>query len=324
MLRRFSLLCLLLGVAPALLAQDVAGSSDHPVLTRYPGSVIKWYDVQAHMPYRIAVGPVTGYRTIDDWVDTAGRVTRIYYELGGERTHGEVYANYEKALADAGFEMLVGGLETQSSQGSQPGTRKWLGVYYTANALPSSAGIRLLDGSATSGGSGFIAAKKARAAGTVYVALTVTQQAADRVGYMLDVVEVADVETDLVTVDAEAMGKDIDEYGRVALYGLYFDHDKATLTSQSNPALEEIAKLLAGRPQLAVYVVGHTDATGSFDYNRNLSEQRAQAVVATLVSDYHIAKERLEPHGVGPLSPVYSNAADAGRAKNRRVELVQR
>ena len=66
------------------------------------------------------------------------------------------------------------------------------------------------------------------------------------------------------------MGKDIDELGRVVLDGLFFDHDKATLTAQSKPALAEIAKFLAMRPQMTFYVVGHTDGTGAFDYNRKL------------------------------------------------------
>ena len=53
-------------------AQDVVGAKDHPMLTRYPASVIKWHDVQTFMPYKIAVGKVGGYRKIDDWVDTQG------------------------------------------------------------------------------------------------------------------------------------------------------------------------------------------------------------------------------------------------------------
>ncbi|MBI4002149.1 MAG: OmpA family protein, partial [Nitrospira defluvii] len=132
------------------------------------------------------------------------------------------------------------------------------------------------------------------------------------------------VETGLVTIDAEAMGKDIDQYGKVALYGLYFDHDKAVLKPESKPALVEIATLLKARPTLNVYVVGHTDSTGTFAYNLKLSADRARAIVGALVKNYGIASARLEPHGVASLAPVVTNQSDGGRAKNRRVELVAR
>jgi len=305
-------------------AQGISGAKDHPMLTRYPASVIKWYDVQTYMPYDIAVGPITGYRSIDKWVKTQGQMTRIYYELTGERTHGDVYANYKKALTDAGFDLIADGFQAQSSRVPTVGSRSWLGVQYHANALPAGAGIKLLQGSSTSGGSAFLAAKKTRAAGEVYVAIGITQQRADLVTFMIDVVEVAEVETDLVSIDAEAMGADIDEYGKVALYGLYFDHNKSTLAKASQPALEEITKLLKARPTLKVYVVGHTDSTGTYAYNVKLSEDRAHAIVKALVQDYGIARARLEPHGVGPLTPVFSNGSEPGRKKNRRVELVER
>ncbi|MDX1580847.1 MAG: OmpA family protein [Alphaproteobacteria bacterium] len=312
----------LVAVGPAV-AQDIAGAEDHPVISRYPGSVIKWYDRQAFQPYAIATGPVTGYRHIDDWVETEGRTTRIYYELEGENTHTEVFANYRKALEDEGFEILAQGLFPQSSQANEVGSRKWLQVYFRRNTIPP-VGIRLLQGSATGAGSAFVAAVKERAAGTVYVAVSVTQYAQDIVATLIDVIEVDEVETDLVTVDAEAISDEIMEYGRVTLDGLFFAHDEATLLPTSQPALQEIAKFLKARPSMNFYVVGHTDATGSFSYNQSLSDQRAAAVVKALVDEHGIATERLQAHGVGPLVPVFSNSSEGGRSKNRRVELVER
>lgn len=305
-------------------AQDFPGAKDHPMLTRYPHSVIKWHDIQTYMPYHIGIGDVTGYRKVDQWVETQGQVTRIYYELTGERTHGDVYANYKKALTDVDFELIADGFASQSSQAPSIGSRKWLLVQYNANAVPSSAGIKLLQGSATSGGSAFLAAKKKHAGGEVYVAIGITQQRADLVTFMIDVIEVADVETDLVSINADAMGDNIDEYGKVALYGLYFDHDQSSLMKKSKPALFEITKLLRSRPKLKVYVVGHTDATGAYAYNQKLSEDRAHTIVETLVQDFEIARNRLEPHGVGPLTPIFSNRSNKGKEKNRRVELVER
>ncbi len=88
--------------------------------------------------------------------------------------------------------------------------------------------------------------------------------------------------------------------------------------------MDDIAKLLHERPNLNLFVVGHTDNVGEFDFNLKLSKDRANAVVAALVRDYEVAVSRLSAHGVGPLSPKATNASDAGRGKNRRVELVAR
>ena len=123
-------------------------------------------------------------------------------------------------------------------------------------------------------------------------------------------------------VDAAAMAKGLGETGHIALYGIYFDTDKAVIKPESRPTLDQIAKLLTGQPQLNVFIVGHTDSQGAYDYNLDLSRRRAEAIAAELVKSYRIAQARLRTAGVGFLAPVGSNASDAGRALNRRVELV--
>jgi outer membrane protein OmpA-like peptidoglycan-associated protein len=123
-------------------------------------------------------------------------------------------------------------------------------------------------------------------------------------------------------VDAAAMGKGLAEKGHIALYGIYFDTDKAAIKPESRPTLEEIAKLLRGQPQLNVVIVGHTDSQGAYDYNMDLSRRRAEAIAADLTARYGIARARLRTAGVGFLAPVGSNASEDGRALNRRVELV--
>ena len=78
------------------------------------------------------------------------------------------------------------------------------------------------------------------------------------------------------------------------------------------------------KPDLKLIVAGHTDNEGAFDYNVDLSSRRAKAVVAALTKDYGVSADRLTPFGDGMSAPVASNADESGRAKNRRVELVQR
>lgn len=126
----------------------------------------------------------------------------------------------------------------------------------------------------------------------------------------------------IVFVDAAQMQKDISAYGRVALYGILFDFDQATIRPDSQPTLEEIVKFLKANPETKVIVAGHTDWKGGFDYNIDLSKRRAEAVVAAL-SKMGIDASRLRPFGAGPAAPVASNESEAGRAKNRRVELVK-
>ena len=89
----------------------------------------------------------------------------------------------------------------------------------------------------------------------------------------------------------------------------------------SEATLSEIAKLLQEKPDLRVLVVGHTDTEGSFEYNRSLSQRRADSVVSNL-AEKGISKERLFPVGISFASPVATNATEEGRTKNRRVELV--
>jgi len=123
---------------------------------------------------------------------------------------------------------------------------------------------------------------------------------------------------------AEVMAKDISATGHFAVYGIYFDTDKAEVKPESEPALAEMAKLLKNNSSLNVFIVGHTDNTGTFEHNMKLSEARAASVTNALVAKHGIAAARLAPYGVGSLAPVASNDSDEGRAKNRRVELVKR
>jgi OOP family OmpA-OmpF porin len=126
-----------------------------------------------------------------------------------------------------------------------------------------------------------------------------------------------------VTMDAAAMSTELGAKGSVALYGIYFDTGKAVLKPESEPALAEVAKLLAGSPTLKVFVVGHTDMVGDAVTNLKLSQARAEAVVAALTGKHGVAAARLIAFGNGPYAPVASNKTDDGRAKNRRVELVE-
>lgn len=315
------LLCLTLSAS----AQDMDGALEHPLVTRFPGTDLTWQTIETFRPYRIPTGPVTGYRTIGDWVDIEGRVTRSFYRYDGtERDANEIYLNFRNAFADEGFEFLGEGI-SDDRKGTEIGTGQWLTVYLNENPFTAPGDATTMSaGTSSAGGAGSFVATKDRAAGRIYIVLTVEQHSEDMVGTLIDIVEVAPPEIGLVSVDAEAIGRDLAEKGRVVLDGITFEFDSARLTSESDTALAAVNTHLVAFPDQSFFVVGHTDAVGRFDYNRDLSEARAAAVVAALVDRFGIARARLIPHGVGPLVPVFSNASDAGRDRNRRVELVER
>jgi OOP family OmpA-OmpF porin len=112
----------------------------------------------------------------------------------------------------------------------------------------------------------------------------------------------------------------LENEGKVDLYGIYFDTDKATLKAESEGTLNQVLSLLKAKPELRIAIAGHTDSQASDVYNLDLSKRRAQSVVKWL-TDKGIAANRLEAQGFGESQPVADNDSAAGRALNRRVEI---
>lgn len=234
-----------------------------------------------------------------------GKVTKIVYKAPVNRSTLEVFRNYENAIAQSGAEVLY-----SCNQDKLECVARYAGpTIYKVSDIQS---ISNLEGR-------YLLAKIEQDEQTAYIAIAVGQSSTT-----IHVVEVKKMELGLVSLDAAALGKGLDALGYVIVEGIYFDTDKATLQAQSSVALEEMAKLLAARPDLGVYIVGHTDSQGSFAHNQALSQDRAAAVVDALAADYGVDRARLKGHGVGPLAPQASNSNDGGRAKNRRVVMVVR
>ena len=99
------------------------------------------------------------------------------------------------------------------------------------------------------------------------------------------------------------------------------DLDKAVITPAGQQKLDAAAATLAANPTVEVSVEGHTDAVGSDAYNQGLSERRAKAAVAYLAGK-GVAPARMKAVGYGESKPAASNDTAAGRASNRRVDLV--
>ncbi len=131
----------------------------------------------------------------------------------------------------------------------------------------------------------------------------------------------ADVEANCTLAKEGGLARRLSSGGRAVLYGLYFDSDSATLKPESQATLEEVLAVLKGQPSLRLQVGGHTDATNTDAHNLQLSQRRAEAVVAWLV-EHGVAAGRLTAKGFGKAQPVADNKTAAGRALNRRVEVT--
>ena len=134
--------------------------------------------------------------------------------------------------------------------------------------------------------------------------------------YNFNYSEVNDFKPIVINIDLEKATE-----GSVAiLNNIFFDVDKYDLKEKSTTELQKIIRFLMGNPNIRVEISGHTDNSGSAEYNRQLSEKRALSVYAFL-TQHGIDKKRLLPKGYGPDQPVASNDAEAGRQQNRRIEF---
>ncbi len=111
--------------------------------------------------------------------------------------------------------------------------------------------------------------------------------------------------------------------GRVAIRDILFDTNSANIRPESAPILEQIGTMMQEHPELKLMVEGHTDDEGEFDWNMQLSADRAASVKAYLVDNFGIDIERMRTMGLGPTQPVDTNETPEGQQKNRRVELVK-
>lgn len=322
----FLLLCCSL---PFIQAQkDREGSKDHPLISRYPGSFIDYYETVKFLEYDLATGPITGYRYIEKRETVPGQLTRITYLLKepvDKVSITEVYRDYLQAMEQAGLSILAKGLFPERNVKGDVGGGSWIGIALKPQPFSQGGAPNyLFAGTSSSGGTFSVVGRLERPEGKTYAAIYGERHSDELVVVHLDIIETKDAELGNVSVNAEYLKKEIEDRGSVVIYGIQFDFDSSTIKPTSAPTLSEIAKYLKENPGIALYVVGHTDMKGSLEYNLNLSKSRAKAVVDALVQQHGIAKDRLLSDGVAFLAPKATNATEEGRAINRRTELVRR
>jgi OmpA-OmpF porin, OOP family len=326
----------------ALLARDVRGGADNPLVGRYEGSVLFAQTVKDFDEITLPSGPAEGkpFRPAEQkftaTVVAQGRITRSIYIAPPGRSALEVTANFTEALTMKGFEPVFSCTREGCGKSFEMLKYRWdkpqthvLGKDYEHvrvltikdNLFTNLSDIR------------YSLYKKSVPEGTSYVALyaavhngnsNVYQRTlASRAGILVEIVEPRAMERRMMVVSAAEITGKIATEGKAAFYGILFDFDKAEIKVESEPQLAEMAKFLQMNPSLRVFIIGHTDNMGTLEYNMKLSERRADAVVKSLAGKYRIDPKRMTPRGLASLAPVASNRTDEGRGKNRRVEMVE-
>lgn len=315
------------------LAADVPGAKDHPLLKRFGGSEIIASDTKRFVEYDLQTSTFENFdlnakkrEFVSPPLHLEGSLTRLWYESQGDTSSVEMLRNYANELTAQGFDILYDSTKDAAAV-------KWNNYMVPFGSMEmKNLRSTYVFYAADKKGIKVLSAKKARDMGDIYVSVTTVEWDKDDQVYKakrgayaaVDIIEVKAMTQNMVTVKAEEMSKSITTVGRIALYGILFDFNKAEIKPESKTTLEEIAKMLKAEPNLVLHVVGHTDNVGSYEFNLGLSKKRAEAVVAALVSEYGISANRLTANGVASLAPVAVNTSEEGRAKNRRVELVPR
>jgi OmpA-OmpF porin, OOP family len=349
----YAMTIILLAWAPATLAAtslpttDLSGAKDSPLLGRYAGSLIVSYE---HKDFNEFTMPLSALERVKEKRDShnniyfepkqkktvEGEHWRLVYLMPEGVSPLEVVRNYQEEIESKGGEIVYeckgmdcGGDPNRGSSGGggdmslsmvlrpdeqiqdaafSPGSctqrERISNQRYTVGILSESgAHVSVLAYTVQPGHS--CRAFKGRTVAAV------------------DIIQSKKREQKMVVIQAEEMAGEISTTGSIALYGIFFDFNKADIKPESEPTLEQIAKLLKENPGMNLMVVGHTDNVGTFGFNMDLSQRRAKSVVNALVLQHGIAANRLAPVGVSFACPIASNRTDEGRAKNRRVELVE-
>ncbi|TVS14115.1 MAG: OmpA family protein [Wenzhouxiangella sp.] len=319
---------------------EVEGSGDHRLIPRLDGSEIITYRFVEFDRVTLPFGPRNG-NGFEDERTLEGEHTRLTYVLRNpEVTTLQVKRAYRQGLEDAGFEIAYAG-----SGRSELGRRFHAEDAFDRDRRGASRRTLGWTRGTDDRDKRFLAAEHAEE--DVYVTALIYNNRDLEPVIRMDVVEVPEQEPTLAMaapepaerqpverddivaaheredLSAEAIEESIVAEGRVAVRDILFEFDSAEIIDESADALATISEVMAANEELDLLIVGHTDNVGDFDYNLNLSMQRAQAVAAWLEERHDVDGDRLQAAGAGMMAPTATNRNEDGRARNRRVELVE-
>jgi OmpA-OmpF porin, OOP family len=296
---------------------DIEGSKDYPLVSRYKGAIIEYYKEFKWDSYKIPVSKVDQFSDVHfpKTVDVEGKIIRIQYSTSPENTPILIFKNYKDAFQKAGYNILFEG-KNDEELGNNPHEFCW--YFYGDDGL----NLKRFGAAFNPAGTkhSYIVAEAKNINKNIYIVVYISNFS-DATIITQDVIEEEAPEIGLVT--AEYIDKGISSVGHSALPGVFFETGQSTIKSESGEALKNIAAFLNNHPDKKYFIVGHTDNVGDFQNNMALSESRAKAVASDLIAKFGVNASQLKAYGVANLSPVYSNSTIEGKARNRRVEIVE-
>jgi len=302
--------------------KDIEGSKDYPTISRFENSIIEFYKETKWGSYKL---PVSDKGTID-WSEPKileGKVIRTQHTTSIDNNSEFVLHNYKAAFNKSGFVILTIMAGTELNIDNRP--YYWWSKYYGSGGYYNGINNGKFGMGITPHmykNHSLIVAKGHSNNKDIYAIIYITEDKDDKYTLITqDVIEVEAVETGLVT--AQSLDDGLTINGHITLDGLYFNTGESTIKPESAEALKNIAEYLNTHPAKRFLVVGNTDNVGDFNANLKLSKDRAEAVMNELLTKYSVKTEQLKAYGIGSASPVVSNSTDEGKAKNRRVEIVE-
>lgn len=309
---RVLLVILVLGLSWAAAAEDV-----ELIVPIYDGSRLIYDDAFGFEELRIVVDEETT-------LALEGVLRRLWFEAPEGRSPLEIIRNYENALANMDGEILFITRDPQAIEIDEERFRDIFGENRNNRGLATNV---MTQNSFPELMTEYLVGRLTTAEADVYVMIGVGRghwaaNQDNRTYFEIVTMETEPMDLGMITMDLLREGLRIQ--GRAAVYNIFFATGSSEITPESAEALAVIAAFLQEHPDNRYLVVGHTDNVGSYAMNLDLSEARANAVVAALVNEYGVPQEQLTAVGVGFAAPVMSNTTEEGRARNRRVEIVEK
>ncbi|NQD37181.1 OmpA family protein [Permianibacter sp. IMCC34836] len=324
-------------------AKDLDGAKDHPLIHRFAGS---WLVGYKQIGFDATVVPtqfgLEGMNELIKPLTVEGQITRLLYLAPVGKRPYEVQKNYVTALKAAGYKETLSCAGEDKCESTSYGLDDGMDemtILDFRRATNVNPALKDVLANLDNGGNIFgehgkmqqMSVGTISAGGKTAHVLVSTDKhfSGDVTITYIQIVQPEDMPLGQVSVDLNGLqskdkiASEISAQGKVAIYGVYFDTGKADIKPESKAQLTEMGKYLQENRDKKVFIVGHTDNQGTFAANMKLSLDRAKAVAAYLTKEYAIDAARMAAQGVANLAPVGSNKSDDGKAKNRRVELVE-
>lgn len=308
-------------ILPLFAQDEPTNGKDHPLIPRYPGSSMIYYNKIPDASYNVIFGPMKRPSPDEDYRLTdikriRGSVTRIQYKTN-EPDISKVAEYFESLLRENGFEISA---FAKSDKPMNVAGRNWVIAAFKdleykdmSNITGTKTGID---------NRYYIAGYLQRLSNKNHFTMVINEFDKNEIYIHVDIITSEFDPQRREILSAELIAQSIYEDGFATIYGIMFEMNSTDLSNESFPALDEVARYLNNNRGVNLYVVGHTSSYGKIDDLKEFSKRMAESVVTELITKYNIEPHRLIPKGVGPLSPVTTNSDSEGREINKRIEIV--